>query len=147
MKIINSFKMTVPARSANESFVRAAVAAFSAQLDPTVGEVADIKTAVSEAITNCVVHAYSEYPGNIYIVCSLTDTNELHIKIRDTGVGIENVKQAMEPAFTTVGGERSGLGFTLMESFMDKVRVRSVPNKGTTVAMIKKISPRYSLNG
>ena len=147
MNIINQFRMTVPARSSNESFARAVVAAFSAQLDPTVNEVGDRKTAVSEAITNCVVHAYNEKAGNIYITCSLTDTNELRIKIRDTGVGIEDVKKAMEPSFTTVGGERSGLGFTLMMSFMDGVRVRSVPGRGTTVTMVKKISPRYTIDG
>lgn len=147
MQVINQFSMNFVSRSANEGFARAAVAAFAAQLDPTLEEISDIKTAVSEAVTNCIVHAYRERLGKIYITGAITDTGELHIKIRDTGCGIKDVDQAMEPLFTTVGGERAGLGFAVMQSFMDGLRVRSTPDKGTTVTMIKKIRPRYSING
>ena len=147
MQIINQFNMNLLSRSANEGFARAAVAAFASQLDPTLEEISDIKTAVSEAVTNCIVHAYNEKLGKIYITASITDTGELRIKIRDTGCGIENVDRAMEPLFTTVGGERAGLGFAVMQSFMDVLRVRSVPGKGTTVTMVKKIRPRFSVNG
>lgn len=147
MKILNQFTMNIPARSANEGFARAAVAAFAAQLDPTLEEISDIKTAVSEAVTNCIVHAYGEMPGKIYISCAICEGNELRIKIRDSGCGIENISRAMEPLFTTVGGERAGLGFAVMQSFTDSVRVRSAPKKGTTVVMTKKIRPRYTVNG
>ena len=147
METTNKFSMTVLSRSANESFVRACVAAFAAQLDPTLEEISDIKTAVSEAVTNCIVHAYKEGAGKIYITGELTDNNMLRLKIRDKGCGIENIEKAMEPLFTTVGGERAGLGFAVMQSFMDSVRVRSVKDKGTTVSMTKKISPRFKLNG
>ncbi len=147
MKILNQFTMNIPARSANESFARAAVAAFASQLDPTLEEISDIKTAVSEAVTNCIVHAYRETPGKIYICCTLCEGNELRIKIRDSGCGIENIDMAMEPMFTTVGGERAGLGFAVMQSFMDSVKVRSAPGKGTTVIMTKKIRLRYTVNG
>ena len=147
MNVVNQFSINFISRSANEGFARAAVAAFAAQLDPTLEEISDIKTAVSEAVTNCIVHAYREKLGKIYITGAITDTGELHIKIRDNGCGIENINQAMEPLFTTVGGERAGLGFAVMQSFMDSLRVRSTPNKGTTVTLIKKIRPRYSING
>ena len=134
-------------KSANESFARSCVAAFASQLDPTLEEISDIKTAVSEAITNCIVHAYCEKIGKIYINGELLDNNTIKMKIRDTGCGIENISQAMEPLFTTVGGERAGLGFAVMQSFMDSVKVRSVKDKGTTVVMTKRISPRYKING
>ena len=147
MAVINQFALNIPARSANEGFARAAVAAFAAQLDPTLEEISDIKTAVSEAVTNCIVHAYREGTGKIYINGSLTDTGELKIRVRDNGCGIENVNRAMEPLFTTVGGERAGLGFAVMQSFMDAVQVRSHPGKGTSVTMVKRIRPRYTLNG
>lgn len=147
MEITNKFNMTVLSRSANESFVRACVSAFAAQLDPTLEEISDIKTAVSEAVTNCIVHAYKEGAGKIYITGELTSNNMLRIKIRDRGCGIENIEKAMEPLFTTVGGERAGLGFAVMQSFMDSVRVRSAGGKGTTVSMTKKISPRFNVNG
>lgn len=147
MQIINQFQLNFISRSSNEGFARAAVAAFAAQLDPTLEEISDIKTAVSEAVTNCIVHAYREEIGKIYITGSITDTGELRLKIRDTGCGIENVDRAMEPLFTTVGGERAGLGFAVMQSFMDDLRVRSVTGKGTTVTMVKKIRPRFSVNG
>ena len=147
MEIINKFSMHMLSRSANEGFARATVAAFAAQLDPTLEEINDIKTAVSEAVTNCIVHAYRERLGKIYISGEITNTNIIKIKIRDNGCGIENVEKAMEPLFTTVGGERAGLGFAVMQSFMDDIRVRSVVGKGTTVTLIKKISPRYTVNG
>ena len=145
--ITNKFTMTMLSKSANESFARSCVAAFASQLDPTHEEISDIKTAVSEAITNCIVHAYCEKIGKIYINGELLDNNTIKLKIRDTGCGIENISQAMEPLFTTVGGERAGLGFAVMQSFMDSVKVRSVKDKGTTVVMTKRISPRYKING
>ena len=146
MQITNKFTMTFLARSSNESFARSCVSAFAAQLDPTLEEISDIKTAVSEAVTNCIVHAYKEQTiGRIYITAFLLDNNSVKIKIRDKGCGIENVEKAMEPLYTSVGGERAGLGFAVMESFMDSIKVSSVPSKGTTVTMIKKISPRISL--
>lgn len=147
MEIINKFSMNVTARSANEGFARAAVAAFAAQLDPTLEEISDIKTAVSEAVTNCIVHAYKEGLGKIYISGEITDTGVLKIKIRDRGCGIDNIEKAMEPLYTTVGGERAGLGFAVMQSFTDDLRVRSVVGKGTTVTMTKKIRPRLHLGG
>ena len=121
----NSFNMTISALSANESFARATVAAFASQLDPTLEEISDIKTAVSEAVTNCIVHAYREQMGNIYITAELTDNNIIRIKIRDKGCGINNIEQAMEPLYTSLGGERAGLGFAVMESFMDSLKVNS----------------------
>lgn len=147
MKKINNFKLTVDSRSVNESFSRVAVSAFAAQLDPTVEEISDIKTAVSEAVTNCIVHAYPESVGNIYITASLYDNRLVKIKIRDKGCGIADVKQAMEPLFTTLGGERAGLGFAVMESFTDKIKVRSTVGKGTTVTMEKLIKGREDEQG
>ena len=120
--------------------------ALAAQLDPTLEEINDIKTAVSEAVTNCIVHAYREKIGKIYITGELLEGNIIRIKIRDTGCGIENVEKAMEPLYTTVGGERAGLGFAVMQSFMDSVKVRSKLGKGTTIVMLKKISRRYGIN-
>lgn len=142
MEAINEMRLTVPSRSANESFVRSAVAAFVAQQDPIIEELADIKTAVSEAVTNCIVHAYREHAGMIYIICRLYENGKVQIRIRDKGCGIENVQQAMEPLFTTAGGERAGLGFAVMQSFMDTLRVKSSPGKGTSVVMEKTISRR-----
>lgn len=142
MKVKNEFRMTVDSRSVNESFVRSAVAVFAAQLDPTLEEIADIKTAVSEAVTNCIVHAYAEHLGKIYIYSAILENDTIKISIRDKGCGIEDVKKAREPLFTTLGGERAGLGFAVMESFTDKLTVRSVIGKGTTVTMIKKIGGR-----
>lgn len=139
MKIINEMKMIIDSRSINESFSRTAVAAFVALLDPTVEELTDIRTAVSEAVTNCIVHGYREKMGKIYITVSITDNNAVRIKIRDKGVGIEDVKQAMQPLFTTAGDERAGLGFAVMESFTDKVKVTSKPGKGTSVTLTKFI--------
>ncbi len=146
MQTTNKFTMTLMSRSSNEGFARTCIAAFAAQLDPTLEEISDIKTAVSEAVTNCIVHAYKEKIGNIYITAELLDDNSIRIKIRDKGCGIENVEKAMEPLYTTVGGERAGLGFAVMQSFMDKIKVTSKGGRGTTVTLIKKISPRFSVN-
>ena len=139
MKCVNELKMTLDSKSVNEGFARVAVSAFVASLDPNIEELTDIKTAVSEAVTNCVVHGYAEKEGKIYITVSIFEKDFIRIKIRDKGVGIENVERAMEPLFTTAGGERAGLGFAVMESFMDKVRVKSAPDKGTTVVLEKRI--------
>lgn len=136
-------KLQVPSRSLNESFVRVAVAAFFAQLDPTVDEISDIKTAVSEAITNSIVHGYENTIGIIYIHAKILDDRTIYIKIRDKGCGIENVEKAKEPMYTTCKtGERSGLGFTVMQSFMDKLKVISRIGKGTTVTLIKTLNKR-----
>jgi stage II sporulation protein AB (anti-sigma F factor) len=136
----NNFSMTFYARSANEGFARAVVSAFTSQLDPTIEEISDIKTAVSEAVTNCIVHAYDKGMGKIYITADLTDDNCIKIKIRDRGRGIENVSRAMEPLFTTKPElERSGMGFSFMEAFMDELEVFSKPGKGTLVKMQKII--------
>ena len=141
-KPVDQMSLKIESRSVNESFARVAVSAFAAQQDPTVEEISDIKTAVSEAVTNCIVHAYPASGGEIYIWVGLFDDGLVRIRIRDRGCGIIDVRQAMEPLFTTLGGERAGLGFAVMESFMDKVRVRSVPGKGTSVTMDKFIKGR-----
>ncbi len=146
MKPINEMSVNFPSYSANEGFGRAAVAAFAAQLDPTVDELCDIRTAVSEAVTNCIVHAYRDTIGEIYINCRLYENGGIAIKIRDKGCGIENVEQAMQPLYTTAGGERAGLGFAVMQSFMDKLHVSSKLGRGTTVTMRKTIR-RRSDNG
>ncbi len=138
-KIINSFKLVIPSKSINESFSRVVCAAFVSLADPTIEEISDIKTAVSEAVTNCIVHAYEEKNGIIYISADLFEDNTVKIKIRDKGVGIPDIKKALTPLFTTAGDDRSGLGFTVMESFTDKLTVRSVPDKGTTVTLVKKL--------
>lgn len=140
--VINEFRMTVDSRSVNESFSRATVAAFTAQLDPTVEEINDIKTAVSEAVTNCIVHGYRNTVGKIYISVKIHDDNKVVITIRDRGCGIGDIKKAREPLFTTLGGDRAGLGFSVMESFTDKLTVRSTLGKGTTVTLCKKICGR-----
>ena len=143
----NNFSMTFMSRSSNEGFARAVVSAFATQLDPTLEEISDIKTAVSEAVTNSIVHAYNNGIGKIYITAEILEPNSIKIKIRDKGCGIENIEKAMEPLYTTVGGERAGLGFAVMQSFMDDLKVRSVVGKGTTITMTKKISQRYNING
>jgi len=144
MKPINEMSLTLTARSTNEGFARTAVAAFVAQLDPTLDELGDIKTAVSEAVTNCIVHAYPENMDKIYIRTRLFENNLVEIVIRDRGMGIPDVEQARTPMYTTGDSERSGMGFTIMESFMDSLKVRSIPGKGTTVTMTKRISMRLS---
>ncbi|MBQ2676472.1 MAG: anti-sigma F factor [Clostridia bacterium] len=140
--MLNQFKMELLARSSNESFSRVAVAAFVSQLDPTIEEISDIKTAVSEAVTNCIVHAYKEQLGYIYITVRILQGNKVSIKIKDKGCGIADIKQAMEPLFTTAGGERAGLGFAVMQSFMDKIYVKSQVGKGTTVIFHKQLKSR-----
>lgn len=144
MKVLNRYKMELLSKSNNESFVRVAVAAFAAQLDPTIEEINDIKTAVSEAVTNSIVHGYRDKIGNIYITVELLENRTLRIRIRDKGCGIENVERAMEPLFTTGGEERSGLGFSVMQSFMDRVTVRSKAGQGTTVLLQKKLAVKLS---
>lgn len=140
MKPINEMRMTIDSKSINEGFSRMAVSGFILCLDPTVEEISDIKTAVSEAVTNSIVHGYKEKNGKIYIIVSIYANNTVRIKIRDKGVGIEDIKQAMQPLYSSLGGERAGLGFSVMESFMDKVKVISKPEKGTSITLEKKIS-------
>ena len=142
MNETNYIKLEFPSKSSNEAFARTAAAAFAAQLDPTLEELGDIKTAVSEAVTNAIVHGYPDTLGRIAMRLRIIKGNTLEISIRDWGKGIEDVQQAMTPLYTTGGEERSGMGFTIMGSFMDKLRVRSTPGKGTTVVMQRFISPR-----
>ena len=139
MDIVNEIKLTMDSKSINEGFSRVAVSSFIACTDPNIEELTDIKTAVSEAVTNAIVHGYKEKNGKIYITVSIFENNIIRIKIRDKGVGITDIEKAMEPLYTTAGEERAGLGFAVMESFMDKVRVSSKPDMGTTVTMEKKI--------
>ncbi|MBR5409088.1 MAG: anti-sigma F factor [Clostridia bacterium] len=139
MNKLNSCKLQFPARSVNEGFARAAAAAFAALADPTVEELSDLRTAVSEAVTNAIVHGYRETNGAVTLDMTLYEGGLLRVKVRDKGVGIEDVEKAREPLFTTAGGERSGLGFTVMESFCDRVTVRSVPGRGTAVTLDKYI--------
>ena len=147
MKPSNEMKISFLSRSSNESFARATVAAFVSQLDPTMDELADIKTAVSEAVTNCIVHAYRDGLGTIYITVKIFENGKIVIQIRDKGCGIEDIPQAMEPLFTTAGEERAGLGFAVMQSFMDKLKVKSRAGNGTTVIMEKNIIRRPVRNG
>ena len=139
MKIINHMRMSFLSNSSNEAFARAAAAAFLLPLDPTVAELADVKTAVSEAVTNAIVHAYPDTTGVVYIEAKITEDRRVIIKIRDKGIGIADIEKAMEPLYTTAGGERAGLGFAVMQSFSDRVRVRSAPGKGTAVTLEKVI--------
>lgn len=141
-KEVNEMKLTIKSYSVNESFARVAVAAFAAQCDMTLEDLSDIKTAVSEAVTNAIVHAYADTIGTIYITCAVTGDGLVKIKIRDRGCGIADIGRAREPLFTTLGGERSGLGFSVMEAFTDKLTVRSAPGKGTTVTLEKRISEK-----
>lgn len=146
MKTINEMKLQIESRSVNEGFARSVVAAFASQLDPNVEEISDIKTAVSEAVTNCIVHAYPDSVGIIYIWAGIYENGIFKVKIKDKGCGIENIRQAMEPLFTTLGGERAGLGFAVMESFCDKIRVSSKVGKGTTVTLEKALKGRNGGN-
>lgn len=146
MKTVNKFTMSFPSKSSNEAFARAAVASFVLQLDPTLDELSDIKTAVSEAVTNCIVHGYRDMIGKVYITAEIRDDHSLLVKVRDTGVGIENVELAMQPLYTTGGEERAGLGFAVMQSFMDSLKVKSTVGKGTTITMQKRISVRVGKN-
>ncbi|MBQ3006936.1 MAG: anti-sigma F factor [Clostridia bacterium] len=142
MKAVNEMKLQIESRSVNEAFARAAVAAFAAQLDPNIEELSDIRTAVSEAVTNCIVHAYPDSVGKIYIWAGIYENGLFKVRIKDKGCGIADIRQAMEPLFTTLGGERAGLGFAVMESFCDKIKVTSKIEKGTVVTLEKIFSGR-----
>ena len=142
MKFENYMILEFPSKSANEGFARSAVACFAAQMDPTLEELGDIRTAVSEAVTNCIVHAYPDGFGMITLRCRILKDNTLDIVIKDKGVGIPDLDQARRPAFTTGGMDRSGMGFTIMESFMTSFEVSSRTGKGTTVHMRRKLKPR-----
>lgn len=139
MKGMNYIKVEFPSSSINESFARNVAGCFAAQLDPTLEELGDIKTAVSEAVTNCIVHAYPDRLGIVLMKARILPENTLEIVIKDKGIGIQDIDKARAPMFTTGGEERSGMGFTIMESFMDRIRVRSMTGKGTTVTMRRKI--------
>ena len=141
-KAANEVTLEFPSRSSNEGFARAAVACFAAQMDPTLNELEDMKTAVSEAVTNAIVHAYPDAIGKVTVRARICPGNVLELTVKDHGRGIADVAKAREPLFTTGGEERSGMGFTIMESFMDKLTVRSVPGRGTTVVMRKKLASR-----
>lgn len=143
MKMLNQVKITFASRSVNEGFARAALAAFLVQLDPTVPQLADLKTAVSEAVTNCIVHAYPDAIGPVTMTACLYEGGLVRITISDRGVGIEDVAKAMEPMYTTGDpSERAGLGFAVMQNFMDKVRVSSTPGRGTRVTLTKRLEAR-----
>ena len=142
MKFDNYMILDFPSKSCNEAFARSAVACFAAQMDPTLEELGDIRTAVSEAVTNCIVHAYPESLGTITLRCRILKDNILDIVIKDKGVGIADIEQARRPAYTTGGADRSGMGFTIMESFMSNLDVQSSPGKGTTVHMRRKLQRR-----
>ena len=142
MKFENFMILEFPSKSANEAFARSAVACFAAQLDPTLEELGDIRTAVSEAVTNCIVHAYPENLGGITLRCRILKDNILDIVVKDQGVGISDIEQARRPMFTTGGMDRSGMGFTIMESFMTSFEIKSAPGKGTTVHMRRRIQKR-----
>lgn len=143
-KATNYISVEFPSRSSNEGFARSAVACFAAQLDPTLNELEDIKTAVSEAVTNAIVHAYPDSLGKVGLKARICPGNLLEITVKDHGRGIPDVDKARQPMYTTGGEERSGMGFTIMESFMDRLAVRSVPGRGTTVVMKKKLAPRVT---
>ena len=142
MKFENFMILEFPSKSCNEAFARSAVACFAAQMDPTLEELGDIRTAVSEAVTNCIVHAYPQELGTVYLRCRILKDNVLDIVIKDRGVGIPDVDQARRPMFTTGGSDRSGMGFTIMESFMTSLSITSAPGKGTTVHMRRKLQRR-----
>ncbi|MDD6189937.1 MAG: anti-sigma F factor [Clostridiales bacterium] len=143
MKTNDYIKVSFPSLSCNEGFARSCAACFAARLDPTLDELSDIKTAVSEAVTNCIVHAYPGEIGMIHMKCRILGDKTIEISLRDSGVGIADVQKAREPLFTTGDpGERAGMGFSIMESFMDKIKVRSKPDKGTTVVMSKTLNGR-----
>ena len=142
MNAMNYIKLEFPSKSCNEAFARTAAAAFAAQLDPTMDELGDIKTAVSEAVTNCIVHAYRDTIGLVTIRCRILPDSVLDVVVRDKGCGMEDIEKARTPMFTTGGPERSGMGFTIMESFMTSLQVTSKPGRGTTVHMKRKIVQR-----
>ena len=140
MKFDNYMILEFPSKSANEAFARSAVSCFAAQMDPTMEELGDIRTAVSEAVTNCIVHAYPNELGVITLRCRILKDHVLDIVVKDKGIGIADVEQAKRPSFTTGGSERSGMGFTIMESFMTSLDITSQPGKGTTVHMRRKLA-------
>ena len=142
MKFENYMVLDFPSKSCNEAFARSAVACFAAQMDPTLEELGDIRTAVSEAVTNCIVHAYPDAIGMITLRCRILKDNVLDIVIKDKGVGILDVEKAKVPAFTTGGADRSGMGFTIMESFMTSLTITSEPGKGTAVHMRRRLQRR-----
>ena len=143
MKMLNQVKITFASRSVNEGFARAALAAFLVQLDPTVPQLADLKTAVSEAVTNCIVHAYPDAVGLVTLTAALYENGLVRITVTDRGIGIPDVDKAMEPLYTTGNpDERAGLGFAVMQSFMDKVKVSSTPGRGTRVTMAKRLEAK-----
>ena len=142
MKFDNYMILEFPSKSCNEAFARSAVACFAAQMDPTLEELGDIRTAVSEAVTNCIVHAYPNEYGMIMLRCRILKDNVLDIVIKDKGIGIADIDQARRPSFTTGGSERSGMGFTIMESFMTNFELISEPGKGTTVHMRRRLQRR-----
>ena len=142
MKFNNYMILEFPSRSTNESFARSAVACFAAQMDPTLEELGDIRTAVSEAVTNCIVHAYPNELGLIMVRCRILKDNVLDVVVKDKGIGIPDIEQAKRPMFTTGGSDRSGMGFTIMESFMTSFEITSEPGKGTTVHMRRKMGSR-----
>jgi stage II sporulation protein AB (anti-sigma F factor) len=142
VKALNEVTLEFPSRSSNEGFARAAVACFAAQMDPTLNELEDIKTSVSEAVTNAIVHGYPDRIGKVQVKARVCPGNVLELVVRDYGRGIPDVDKARQPMYTTGGKERSGMGFTIMESFMDKLVVRSAVGKGTSVTMKKKLAAR-----
>ena len=142
MRFDNYMVLEFPSKSTNEAFARSAVACFAAQMDPTLEELGDIRTAVSEAVTNCIVHAYPDKIGMITLRCRILKDNTLDVVIKDKGIGIQNLEQARQPMFTTGGSDRSGMGFTIMESFMTSFSVVSIPGKGTTVHMRRRLQRR-----
>ena len=142
MKFDNYMILEFPSRSTNEAFARSAVSCFAAQMDPTMEELGDIRTAVSEAVTNAIVHGYPDHLGIITVRCRILKDHVLDIVVKDKGVGISDIEKAMQPMYTTGGADRSGMGFTIMESFMTDLHIDSVPGKGTTVHMRRKLQRR-----
>ena len=143
MKEINKMSLVFDGRSVNESFARVAAASFLSQLDPTLQEISEIKTVVSEAVTNCIVHGYEDRPGPVRLKIQIFEGNKIRITVRDKGRGIEDIPKAMTPCFTTGNEDRAGMGFSILQGFSDKIRVRSLPGRGTTVVMDKYIGGRH----
>lgn len=142
MKELNQMTLVFDARSVNESFARVTAAAFLSQLDPTLQEIAEIKTIVSEAVTNCIVHGYGDKPGTVRLKVQIFEGHKIRITVRDRGRGIDDIPRAMTPCFTTGNEDRAGMGFSIMQGFSDRIRVRSLPGRGTTVVMDKYIGGR-----
>ncbi|MBE6731946.1 MAG: anti-sigma F factor [Ruminococcaceae bacterium] len=142
MKTVNQVDISFLSVSGNEAFARAAAVAFLLSADPTVNDISDVKTALSEAVTNSIIHAYKETTGKVYVSMKLTDERAVIIKVRDKGSGIADVEKAMEPLFSTGGEEQAGIGFSVMQSFSDSLKVKSAPGKGTTVTIVKKLSSK-----